>query len=159
MGTRLGFVRISERLSREHGRTGTKFNLDRLESIYFDNRSFAAEFIANELVALCRATPSATATSGKTVEPDTGCAALANWGRKLKLTTVGVSVFREFCGAARLIPSLLSMPFSATDPPNIPRGLNTANPSVYAALLKALADSVEKLVANRVALETPLGSL
>jgi acyl-homoserine-lactone acylase len=157
--TRLGFAQISERLAGKDGRAGAKFTLDHLESIYFDNRSYAAELTVNDLIALCRTTPSAVATSGKAVDLTPACASLANWDKRFRLSSMGVPLFREFWRTARLIPSLWSVPFSATDPITTPRGLNITNPTVSAALLKALADSVEKLAANSVALDTPLGAL
>lgn len=154
--TRLAFRQIADRLAGSDGLAGNKFDIDKLETIFFNARAHAAELTVDALVALCRTTPTATSTAGKLTDLKPACDALAGWNRRMNFDAVGVPVFREFWRSARNIPSLWSVPFSATDPVNTPRGLNTGNPTVATALLRALADSVNTLAANGVALDAPL---
>jgi acyl-homoserine-lactone acylase len=157
--TRLAFTQIAERLAGTDGKPGRRFNMANLEQVFFDNRNYSAELVADALVALCRTTPSATSSAGRVVNLAPACTVLGNWNKRFNLDAVGVPVFREFWRIARTTPSLWSVPFSATDPVGTPRGVNSSNPAVAAALLKALADSVEKLTANGTALDVPLRSV
>ena len=154
--TRLAFTQVANRLAGSDGKAGNRFNASNLEQVFFDNRSFSAELVADALVGLCRATPAAAATSGAVINLAPACTVLANWNKRYNLDAVGVPVFREFWRRALNTPGLWTVPFSATDPVNTPRGVNTASPTVAAALLRALADSVERLTANGTALDVPL---
>ncbi len=154
--TRLAFTQLADRLAGTDGKAGNRFNMANLEQVFFDNRNYSAELVAPALVALCRATPSATATSGRVVDLTAACTVLATYNKRFNLEAVGVPLFREFWRVARTTPNLWTVPFSATDPVNTPRGVNSANTTVAAALLKALADSVERLAANGTALDVPL---
>ncbi len=170
--TRLAFTQLADRLNGTDGKAGKRFNSANLEQIYFDNRNYSAELVADALVALCRATPTATSSAGKVVNLAPACGVLAGWNKRLGPDAVGVPVFREFwrallpftrsapqANAAQASSPFWLVPFSATDPVNTPRGVNSANPAVAAAMLKALADSVEKLSAAGIALDAPLRSL
>ena len=154
--TRLAFTQVANRLAGSDGKPGNRFNLANLEQVFFDNRSFSAELVADALVALCRATPAAAASNGEVINLAPACTVLANWNKRYNLDAVGVPVFREFWRRAQATPALWAQPFNATDPVNTPRGVNSANPAVAAALLRALADSVQRLAANGTALDVPL---
>jgi acyl-homoserine-lactone acylase len=154
--TRLAFKQIEQRLAGSDGKPGNRFTMANLEQVFFDNRNYSAELTLDALVGLCRATPSAAASSGRVVDLTAACTVLANYNKRFNLDAVGVPLFREFWRTARNTPNLWSVPFSAADPVNTPRGVNTGNATVAAALLKALADSVERLSANGTALDVPL---
>ncbi len=154
--TRLAFTQVANRLAGTDGKPGNRFNMANLEQVFFDNRSYSAELVADALVGLCRATPTATATSGAVINLAPACTVLGNWNKRYNLDAVGVPVFREFWRRALSTPALWTVPFSAADPVNTPRGVNTGSPAVAAALLRALADSVERLAANGTALDVPL---
>ena len=154
--TRLAFTQVANRLAGTDGKPGNRFNMANLEQVFFDNRSYSAELVTDPLVALCRATPLAAATNGEVINLAPACTVLANWNKRYNLDAVGVPVFREFWRRAQATPALWTVPFSATDPVNTPRGVNSANPAVATALLRALADSVQRLAANGTALDVPL---
>lgn len=154
--TRLAFTQVADRLAGADGKPGNRFNMANVEQVFFDNRNYSAELVADALVGLCRATPTATATSGAVIDLAPACTVLANWNKRFTLDAVGVPVFREFWRRAQNTANLWTVPFSATEPVNTPRGVNTASPTVAAALLRALADSVERLAANGTALDVPL---
>jgi acyl-homoserine-lactone acylase len=143
--TRMSFVQIRDRLSGADGKgSGNKVNIGNLESTFFDGRSLSAELTAPGLIALCNATVSATSTAGNAVTLAPACATLTAWNKRTDFAAVGVPLFREFWRTARNIPALWIVPFSATDPVNTPSGLNTTDAAPKAAILKALADAVEK---------------
>ena len=154
--TRLAFTQISQRLAGADGKPGNRFNMANLEQVFFDNRTYSAELVADALIALCRATPSATATNGRVVNLAPACTVLGNWNKRSNLDAVGVPVFREFWRSARNIANLWVVPFSAADPVNTPRTPNTGSAAVATALLRALADSVLALDAAGMALDVPL---
>lgn len=156
--TRMAFTQIADRLSGADGKGGNRFSPAKLEAIFFDNRSYAAELTTDALVALCQATPTATSSAGNVVDLRAACGVLAAWSKRMDFGAVGVPVFREFWRSARNIPGLFAVPFSAADPVNTPRQVNVGNATVSAALLKALADSVEKMAANSVNLNATLGT-
>ena len=157
--TRMAFTQLADRLSGTDGKAGNRFSLANLESIYFDARSYSAEQTVDKLVELCEATPTATSTAGNAVDLAPACATLKAWDKRMNFDAVGVPVFREFWRTALKISSLWAVPFDATDPVNTPTGLNTTAPAVAGALLKALADSVETLAANGIAMTTKLGEV
>jgi acyl-homoserine-lactone acylase len=163
--TRLAFTQITDRLAGTDGRTGRRFNMAHLEAVFFDNRSYSGEQVLDALVALCRATPRASST-GSATQPSRvvnlvhACNVLALWNKRYTLDAVGVPLFREFWRAlqpfVRSTPALWAVPFNPADPVNTPHTINSSNPAVAAALLQALADSVEKLTAAGIALDAPL---
>ncbi len=156
--TRMAFVQAQDRLSGADGKGGAnKFTLANLESAYFDGRNQSAELTVTALVALCNATLSATSSAGNSVPLAPACATLSAWNRRNDFAAIGVPLFREFWRSARNIPNLWTMPFSATDPVSTPRGLNTTDAAPKAALLKALADAVERTAA--IPLGASLGSV
>ncbi len=143
--TRISFMQIRDRLSGSDGKgAGNKVNIANLESTFFDGRSLSGELAVPALIALCNANVSATSTAGNLVTLAPACATLAGWNKRTDFAAVGVPLFREFWRIARSIPGLWTVPFSASDPVNTPSGLNTAAATPRAAILKALADAVER---------------
>lgn len=156
--TRMAFVQVRDRLSGADGKGGAnKFTLANIESVFFDGRSQSGELTVAALIALCNATPSATSTAGNSVTLAPACATLSAWNKRTDFAAVGVPLFREFWRNARNITNLWTTPFAATDPVNTPRGLNTADATPKAAILKALADAVERTQA--IPANATLGSL
>ncbi|PHV13253.1 penicillin acylase family protein [Chitinimonas sp. BJB300] len=157
--TRMAFTQITDRLTGNDGKVGNRFNLGNLEEVFFDARSYSAELLTDSLVNLCRANPISTATSGNSVNLTEACNTLAAWSKRMNFDAVGVPVFREFWRSARNLPNLWTTPFAPADPIRTPRGLNSTDATVSTALLRMLADSVEKLAANNIALSAPLRSI
>ncbi|GBU15618.1 aculeacin A acylase [Polaromonas sp.] len=159
--TRMGFTLIADRLSNADGKGGNRFNLAKLESNFYDARAYSAELLTAPLLTLCSAngSNSVISTAGNAVDIAPACSVLSKWNKRMNFDAVGVPVFREFWRSAQSIPSLWATPFNAADPVNTPRDANISDPAVAAAMLKALANAVEKLSANGVALDAPLGSV
>ncbi len=108
------------------------------------NRLRTAEVMRQDgdLDQLCRAT-------GETA----ACAVLKRWdGRSLR-TSVGTHIFEEFI--ERLPDNPWLVPFSAADPLHTPRGLNTSDPTVIAAL----GDAIASLRQRHISFSAPWGSL
>ncbi|MDX6584137.1 MAG: acyl-homoserine-lactone acylase [Solirubrobacterales bacterium] len=154
--TRLGLTMIQERIAGTDGLPGKGFTLRKLAKVALGNRQYAGELWRDELVAFCEQNPTLAGSSGP-VDVSGACPVLAGWDVHDNLDSAGAILFRRF--ASRLLGNFTSLPtgvssgyaegseaifdvpFSASDPVNTPRGLNTDN----AAVGKALADAVTDL--------------
>lgn len=150
--TRLGILQVEQRLAGTDGLPGTKFTVPRLQQVMFSNRTHGGELVADDLVALCRATPSAAAADGQQVPLAPACEALAVWNRRDDLDSRGAALFREFARAGGLS---FAVPFDLDAPVTTPNTLNTGDPAV----LRALATATQRLQAAGIALDAPLGAL
>ena len=120
--TRLG-LRIVE--------DGGKFSVREMQDAVFNNRQYLGELWLEELIAYCK-TQSGLAAA---------CAALEGWDGRDDSDSRGGLLFRRFAGRALAATGgPYDVPFSAEDPVNTPRGLNTENPQVRQALTDAVAD-------------------
>jgi acyl-homoserine-lactone acylase len=81
------------------------------------------------------------------------CAVLKKWDGHSRRTSVGTHIFEEFI--QRLPDNPWTVPFSAADPLNTPRGLDSGN----AAVVKAMSDAIASLRARHVPFDAPWGSL
>ena len=138
--TREGLVKIEGRLKGTDGRPGTRFTLEQLEQIMMNNRVHSAHLWRDPLVASCRAMPSQKGVAD-------ACDVLARWDLTENLDSPGAVLWRRFmdnlsAGGVDVnsAPELYAVPFDPKDPINTPRGLNTANPRIPAALLAAVDD-------------------
>ena len=127
--TRLGLKIVRDQLA-----TGP-FTLRALQTAVFNDRQHAGELMRDDLVTFCRTQPDLAAA----------CDVLAHWDLHDNLDSTGAVLFRRF--ASRLLdspagepPGIWKVPFDANDPVETPRGLNTANPAVEAALRGAVSD-------------------
>jgi acyl-homoserine-lactone acylase len=128
--TRLGLRIVADQL--KHG----PFTLRALQDAVFNDRQQAGELMRDDLVGFCRTQPDLAEA----------CDVLAHWDLHDNLGSKGAVLFRRF--ASRLLdgqgnagpPGIWRVPFDAADPVNTPRGLNTANPLVAAALRGAVDD-------------------
>jgi acyl-homoserine-lactone acylase len=139
--TRLGLLQVQE---------NRPFTAPSLWDTTFSNRIHGGELVRDDLVALCTAHPSATASNGTTVDLRAACAALRSWDLRNDLGSRGAHVFREFTSAGGL---RFADPFVVTEPVTTPRRLATADPRV----LTALADAVLRLTG--IAADAALGTL
>ncbi|MFA6298261.1 MAG: penicillin acylase family protein [Nocardioides sp.] len=88
------------------------------------------------------------------------CAVLRKWDGRSRTTSVGTHIFEAFVERLPSVPLGLAetvwrVPFSADDPLNTPRDLNTDNPEVVAAM----SDAIAYLRARKVPLDATWGSL
>jgi acyl-homoserine-lactone acylase len=148
--TRLGLIQVRQRLDGTDGRPGTRFTTTNLWQVMFGNRVLGGELARDDLVALCTAHPTGTASNGASVDLTGACAALRGWDLRVDLDSRGAHVFTEFALAGGL---RFADPFDVTAPVDTPRRLATADPRV----LTALADAVARLTG--VPLTAPLGSV
>jgi acyl-homoserine-lactone acylase len=160
--TRAGMAIVRDRLAGSDGLPGNRFDRSNLERIFFAGRYLHAEQNVDDVLASCRTDPRATATDGAMIDLSAACAVLARWNRHVDAGSVGSHIFREFI--ARL-PSLhvvglalradqYNVPFSAQDAINTPRGLK-----MDAGQRRALADAVQFLTRNGIALDARLGDI
>ncbi|WP_370457679.1 acylase [Actinoplanes sp. OR16] len=138
MRTRLGLDQIEQRLAGTDGLPGKGFTTTRLWQVMFGNRVHGAELVRDDLVALCRRQPVATASNGATVDLTAACEVLARFDLRADLDSRGAHLFTEFAlaGGIRFADT-----FDVTDPVHTPRLLNTQDPRVRTAL----ADAVQRL--------------
>jgi acyl-homoserine-lactone acylase len=148
--TRLGLLQVQQRIAGTDGLPGRGFTTEKLWQVMFGNRVHGGELLRADLVALCEANPTATATDGTVVDLAAACAALRGWDAKANLDSRGVALFREFVVAGGI---RFADPFVPADAVNTPRRLAVADPRV----LTALADAVRRLAG--VPLDAPLGTV
>jgi acyl-homoserine-lactone acylase len=140
--TRIGLYKLERRLSGKDGYPGNRFTLDDLQAITMNNQVLSGELWRDAAVSMCRQLPD----TDKAAE---ACEVLAKWNLAENLDSHGAVLWRRFfeiltgkAGAwsEEVAPDLFAVPFDPNDPMNTPRGLNTANPRVPAALIAAVAD-------------------
>ena len=148
--TRLGLDQIERRLAGTDGLPGKGFTSGRLWQTVFGNRVHGGELVRDDLVALCRAQPTATATNGATVDLGPACAALARWDLRVDLDSRGPHLFTEFALAGGI---RFADRFDVADPVHTPSRLDTADPRVRTAL----ADAVQRLAG--IPLDAELGRI
>lgn len=148
--TRLGLLQVQQRVDGTDGLPGRGFTPERLWDVVFGDRVHGGELLRADLVALCEANPTASASDGTPVDLRAACAALRGWDSHADVGSRGVAVFREFAMAGGI---RFADPFVPTDPVNTPRRLAIADPAV----LTALADAVRKLAGTP--LDAPLGEI
>ena len=148
--TRLGILKIEERLAGTDGLPGQGFTTETLWRSMFDNRVYGGELLRDQLVAACRATPSVTATNGTVVDLTAACDSLAGWDLKTNLDSRGAHVFREFvlAGGIRFADA-----YSPADPVGTPKVLAVGD----ARVLRSLGDAVLRLTG--IPFNAPLGTI
>lgn len=130
-----------------------------LADAMLSNRSYAADLVLDESVAICRALPGgmATSASGKRASVSAACDALAAFDHHMDSDSAGALLFskywvRAFKTAEAAEISLWKTPFDPADPVNTPNTLDPANP----LLAQALADATRELEAAGIALDATL---
>ena len=151
--TRIGIIQVEQRLAGADGRAGNRFGLRDLQDITLGNRQYAGELWRDELVQMCNQNPVLVGTRGPTNVSE-ACPVLAAWDVRDELDSRGAILFRRFAERALGTTSVNAYdePFNPNDPVNTPRGLNTEDPQVRAAL----ADAVSDLRSAGIPLDAPL---
>ena len=153
--TRLGFVMVDGRLNGTDGRPGRRFNLAPGSEPDHEQPRPLRELWRDELVAMCRANPTLEGSSGP-VDVSQACEVLAQWDLHFDVDSRGAALWRRFAHRTGTTdPTLYDVPFNADDPVNTPRGLNTDNPAVRAALANAVTD----LQNANIPLDAPWGDV
>ncbi len=154
--TRLGLRIVQQRIDGTDG-AGPRgsFTPQQLMDAVFNDRQYLGELWRDPLVAMCRANPTIEGSSGP-VDVSGACPVLAAWNLRDDVDSRGALLFRRFAlRALNANGGPFTTPFSASDPVNTPRGLNTGNPDVE----KALADAVTDVRSAGRALDVPLGDV
>lgn len=161
--TRLTFLQVEQRLAASDGLDATAgYSLSNLQETQFSSRNLAGEGAAPALISACKPVTDWSSYSTNTAEVDQACDLIENWDTKHNNNSVGAHIFVEFWKVfsdSDEFATAYSIPFDAADPVNTPRDINTGNAAVIEALRNALADAVDTLVSNNIALNTPLGQV
>jgi acyl-homoserine-lactone acylase len=153
--TRLGNEMIAERMNGSDHLGPPKFTIPTLQRMWEGDRDPVAELVLRDLVADCRAHPSAAASNGHTVDLTAACAALAGYDGTGSLDATGGWLFSVWNGLDSDSPFFASA-FDPAKPLTTPSGLDTAPP---AAPLRWLADAVLNLQAHGVPLNAGYGAV
>ncbi len=152
--TRLGLIMVRERLDGSDGLGGTRFTLAKLQQIALSNRVYSGELLRDQVVALCRATPSVDVPGTGTVDLHQACDVLAAWDLKGDLDSRGEILWRLFFPRlTALSGGAFSVPFDVAAPVDTPNTL-TAD---HAGVLRALGASVADLAAHGLPLGVSVG--
>ncbi|MFY9614335.1 MAG: penicillin acylase family protein [Candidatus Dormiibacterota bacterium] len=147
--TRLGLIQVQQRLAGTDGRPGNRFTTQQLMDTVFGDRQYAGELSRDALVTMCTGLPGGLAptTGGAPIDVSGACPVLAAWDLHDNLDSAGALLFRRFFEHVKAAvpspapnPTIWSTPFSAADPVNTPRDLNTTNPLMKLALGDAVKD-------------------
>lgn len=156
--TRLTFVQAEQRLAGSDGLGEAGFSNETVREILVSARNHAAELVNDDLVELCEGVDwSAYSDSPAAVEQ--ACGILADWDTQHRPASVGGHIFTEFWRIARELEGLWANAFDPADPVNTPNTLNTADSAVVESLRAALADGVQVLLDNAIALDAPWGEV
>ncbi|MGN9808189.1 acylase [Micromonospora sp. BQ11] len=148
--TRLGVLQVQQRLAGTDGLRGKRFTTGKLWDVTLGNRAYGGELVRDDLVRVCEAQPTATASDGSTVDLTAACAALRGWDLKVDLDSRGAHLFTEFALAGGL---RFADPFDPAAPLTTPNRLAVDDPKVRTAL----ADAVRKLAG--IPLDARLGDI
>ena len=149
-------TRLGLRIAQQQG----KFGLRDLQDAVFNNRQYFGELARDSLVAMCKANPTLSGSSGP-VDVREACGVLERWNLRDDLDSRGAVLFRRFAGRALATPGglptgtppgVFRTAFNPNDPVNTPRDLNTDSPTVR----QALADSVKELRDQGIPLDARL---
>ncbi|MFP2895168.1 acylase [Corallococcus sp. 4LFB] len=154
--TRLGLKMVQGRLAGTDGLEGQRFTLEQLQTVMFNNRNHSGELLRDAAVALCRRTPYVLMPDLTFEDLRPACPVLAAWDLKGDVDSRGELLWRVFVfNAVAVTGGPYVVPFSANDPVNTPRTLNTLNPQVA----QALGTAIRTLRERGVALDAATGSV
>jgi acyl-homoserine-lactone acylase len=131
-----------------------RFTLKELQDTVLSSQIYSGQLARDDVVAdICAA--GMVMTQAGPVDVGEACAVLEGWNLNDNLESVGGHVWREFFRIAAGLNGRWLTAFSASDPVNTPRNLNTASPQVQ----EALGTAVRRIQNAGVAMNAPLGSL
>jgi acyl-homoserine-lactone acylase len=155
--TRIGLIMTAARIDGSDHRGRRGFTRQDMQNMVFSDRQYAGELTRGQLVGMCRGMGgTAPASSGPPQPIGNACDVLARWDLHENVGSRGAILFRRFWAhASGATPSPFSDPFRASDPVHTPHALDTANPTVRAALGDAIAD----LRGAHIPLDATVGSV
>jgi acyl-homoserine-lactone acylase len=146
--TRIALMEIRRQLAGQNGSGSTRMDPGDVESILFSDANLAGILVMDDMRMLC--------TDAVTAEQRDACGVLARWDRTSSLDAPGAPLFREFWRRARVVKNIWRLPFDPARPIDTPAGLNLADASVKAALLRSLDDGAKALHGAGFALDATL---
>lgn len=157
--TRLTFVQAEERLSGTDGLEGDGFSNERARDILNAARNHAAELVNDDVVTLCEAVNDWSPYNADDATMGEVCDILGDWDKRHTIDSVGGHIFYEFWNRIGNLSNLWAVPFNATNPVYTPNTLNTGDPALVESVRQALADAVQVLQDNGVALDASWGEV
>ncbi len=157
--TRLTFVQAEQRLAGTDGIDEPGFNNAAVRAILNSARNLPAEMVNDDVVAICAAVTDWSVYSASPVDVAQACSILAAWDTRHTIDSVGGHIFFEFWRIARGLDNLWAVPFDPADPVNTPNTLNTGDSVLVEAVRQALADGVQVLLDNSIALDASWGEV
>lgn len=156
--TRLTFVQAEQRLAGTDGLGAPGFTNENVREILTSARNYPAELMNDELVGLCTGVDWSVFSSNP-AEVATACDILDAWDTRHTLDSVGGHIFFEFWRTAYYMDDIWAVPFDPADPVNTPNTLNTGDAGIVSDLRQALADGVQVLLDNNIALDASWGEV
>jgi acyl-homoserine-lactone acylase len=156
--TRLAFVQAEERIAGSDDLGAPGFSNETIRQLLTGARNYAAELVNDDLVGLCTGVDW-SAYSANPAAVTQACDILAAWDTRHTVDSVGGHIFTEFWRIARELPDLWAQPFDPADPVNTPTTLNIADSDLVEAVRQALADGVQVLQDNEIALDVRWGEV
>jgi len=152
-------VQAEQRLNGEDDLEGDGFTNQQVRDILTSARNHAAELINDDVVVICEAVEDWTVYGANDDTMGDVCDILGAWDKRHTIDSVGGHIFYEFWRRVSGVANLWAVPFDASDPVNTPNTLNKADDALVETVLQALADAVETLETNGVALDAPWGEV
>ncbi len=146
--------RMAHKLLADSAGSDGLFNPQEVEQALFNNRSYLAENILTELLAICQAQGSTPVNVGaQSVDISAGCTALALWDGTLNKNSSSAHLFREFAFLFDKNPQWQKA-FSADNATTTPSGLvdNTTT-------LEQFAQAIVNVESAGLALDATLGTV
>lgn len=146
--------RLGQKMLAEGGSADGQFTRQDIEDKLLSNRSYLAEAVLEDLLALCQRQgdePVATAAGNMSIKP--ACDILAGWDGTMNKDSVGAMIFREFASEFDRDPQW-TVPFSADEPLTTPRGLADST-----AVLTDLGNAMARIQSLGLPLDAPLGDV
>ncbi|MBB65644.1 MAG: hypothetical protein CMO81_11340 [Waddliaceae bacterium] len=138
--------------SRKHaiGDERGRFSMDDLWTIIFENRSYTADLLLDDLIEKIETQPSQQLANGKYLDLTPALEVLKSWDHKFSTESKGAHVFREFVSSFRagkrfLQEDLFWIPFSVEDPLHTPRGLGSPQANGEDLVRKSFAEAVDRV--------------
>ena len=157
--TRLTFVQAEQRLDGSDDLGAPLYSNANVRQSHYSARNYPAELILTDLVADCEAVSDWSVYSANPSSVADACSILAEWDSRHTIDSVGGHIFYEFWLAVRGVNDLFAVSFDPADPVNTPNTLNTGDAAVMEAVRQALADGVQILLDNNIALDLPWGEV
>ncbi len=157
--TRLTFVQAEERLAGSDDLGDALYSNETVRQSHYSARNYPAELILADVVADCEAVTDWSAYSTSPASVAEACTLLSNWDTRHTVDSTGGHIFYEFWRAVDDVENLFAVPFDPADPVNTPNTLNTTDAVVMEAVRQALADGVQTLLDNNIALDLPWGQV